>query len=278
MPASAPYDPPLRTLKTPSGPVSYTIEGEPEAPAVLCVHGAPGSVRDFRYLGPQLARRGLRVIRVDSPGFGGTHHATSAGHSSRGRAVFLRRFATALGLERFAIAAHSLGGGAALVLGGLHPDRVLGLCLINSVGVERHKGLTVPEGAHRAMARAWGVPPVARRMIPAARRQVKALGFAGVESWQAEEFRVLFQLLGEQDFGLHRKSARRVRSPVLVASADDDPFIEPARAHALVNALGPHATAAHLRFARGGHYLQKHEAVRIAEVFASLLLDGRDQS
>jgi pimeloyl-ACP methyl ester carboxylesterase len=39
-----------------------------------------------------------------------------------------------LGLERFVLVGHSMGGGAALVYAGDHPDRVAGLLLVDPIG------------------------------------------------------------------------------------------------------------------------------------------------
>jgi len=43
-------DPEPRLLPLPHGPVAYVDEGPRGAPALVVVHGIPGSVRDFRYL------------------------------------------------------------------------------------------------------------------------------------------------------------------------------------------------------------------------------------
>src|SRR5262249_17299055 len=108
-------DPEPRRIELPHGVLAYTDEGPPDAPALIAVHGIPGSGRDFRYLAPQLTPA-LRVLRVDLPGFGGSAPVADAVASLRGRARVVLALADALGLERFAVAGHSMGGGAALVL------------------------------------------------------------------------------------------------------------------------------------------------------------------
>ena len=57
--------------------LAYTDEGT--GPVVLAIHGCPGSVRDWRWLGHPLASH-FRLIRLDLPGFG----ETPLGHSPRG--------------------------------------------------------------------------------------------------------------------------------------------------------------------------------------------------
>src|SRR5262249_23338585 len=108
-------DPEPRRLDLPHGVLAYTDEGPRGAPALIAVHGIPGSGRDFRYLAPQLTPD-VRVLRVDLPGFGGSAPVEDAVATLRGRARVVLALADALGLERFAVAGHSMGGGAALVL------------------------------------------------------------------------------------------------------------------------------------------------------------------
>ena len=67
-----PSDPPVLTLQLPGGPVGYTDVGD--GPVVVALHGAPGSVRDWRWLGPLLEPR-IRLVRVDMPGYGDTPRA-----------------------------------------------------------------------------------------------------------------------------------------------------------------------------------------------------------
>ena len=64
-----PSDPPLRQLAKEAGALSYTDEGT--GVPLVCLHGGPGSVRDFRWIAPVLTEH-FRVIRTEQPGFGGT--------------------------------------------------------------------------------------------------------------------------------------------------------------------------------------------------------------
>ena len=74
----APSDHTVHKLALPSGgTLAYCDSGEPghpNAPLVVCLHGAPGSQRDWRYLAAELENASgafpCRVVRVDMPGFG----------------------------------------------------------------------------------------------------------------------------------------------------------------------------------------------------------------
>jgi pimeloyl-ACP methyl ester carboxylesterase len=54
------------------GVTAFKDEGS--GPVLICIHGIPGSSRDFRWLTPVLVPH-LRVLRIDLPGFGKTQRA-----------------------------------------------------------------------------------------------------------------------------------------------------------------------------------------------------------
>ena len=93
------------------GPAAMLDVGE--GPAVLCVHGLPGSYRDFRWLAEPLVGH-ARLIAVDLPGFGQTPVQTCPDPSPEGRAAFVLEVMDALGLDRPLLVGHSMGGVVAL--------------------------------------------------------------------------------------------------------------------------------------------------------------------
>jgi len=111
--------------------IHWVETGRTGAPAVIFVHGSPGSWSAFeRYLeDPELAAR-FRLISVDRPGFG---------RSGLGRAMpSLRRQAEALAAvwrdweegRRALLVGHSLGGPVAARMAARAPERVAGLLLL----------------------------------------------------------------------------------------------------------------------------------------------------
>lgn len=268
-----PTDPEPQALPLFSGPVTVAAEGDPKAPACLLVHGAPGSGRDFRYLAPALAARGLYAVRLDLPGFGATPRQTWPRMDPAGRAGLLSAVASALGLSRFAVVGHSIGGPAALLCAALFPKQVLALALVNSVGTSRHRGLSAPEHLSRPLGRALRSPRLAPHLVPLLQEGYRQLGFRDVDALDAEALALHADIVGGLDFQLHRWAARTARCPVLIASANDDPLIEPRASFHLAGAFSPSAVVRHLHFQAGGHYLQKHEAARIALHVAEMIAD-----
>ena len=259
-----PTDPPTRLLDTAVGPVSVAEEGRLGAPAILCGHGIPGSVRDFRYLGPELAEH-WHVVRLDLPGFGGSPGVP--GTTVADWAAALGAVADALELERPALLAHSFSGGAVILAAAAHPERYRGVALLASLGVSTHRALRFP-------------PQVYRRLVPVARQRVLGAGLTialrGVYRSiglppPASRSEVLLHLglIASVDFDALAAAARSIPLPVLAVSARDDRLSEPAVQDELA-ALFPNVER--LVFGSGGHHLQKTRADEVAAAVTRRLL------
>jgi pimeloyl-ACP methyl ester carboxylesterase len=260
-------DPAPRRLDLAQGALTYTDEGPPEAPAILAVHGVPGSGRDFRYLAPQLTTA-LRVVRIDLPGFGGSAPVADAVATLGGRARVVLAVADALGLRRFAVMGHSMGGGAALAAAAGHPERVAQLVLIASLGLRVHRGLGAPPAVFAALSRALSVPGLGRLMLPWLRAQYRRRRFPGADDKTLAEFAIQIRALSAPDFAWMRALVRRPLPPTLVAYAPDDHLIETEIAQELAAAL-PGARV--LAFPDGGHNIQKTRAVELGAAIRELV-------
>jgi pimeloyl-ACP methyl ester carboxylesterase len=103
-------------------------------PPVVLVHGASGNLEDQRLaLGNRLAAD-RRVVLVDRPGSGWSDRPDGAGDASPARQVALIVEALdRLGIERFVLVGHSLGGAIATAFALAHPERLAGLVLVAPV-------------------------------------------------------------------------------------------------------------------------------------------------
>lgn len=252
-----PSDPPLRRGTLDGRAITWVDAGPRDGPCVAMIHGLPGSHRDFRWLAPPLERAGLRVLRLDMPGFGGTDH--SPPQLSALAEHVLRRL-DHLELDRVVLLGHSLGGPQALIAASRDPDRVRGLALIASVGLRRHRGLRNTKGipsVNRGLR-----TPILRR--PLMRVVAAAFHRAGFPASTADhEIRRSLEIVEALDFRVINNATTALRVPTLLASCDDDPLVEPAIGEELGRACpsGPR-----LRFDSGGHNLQKSRACEITEV------------
>jgi pimeloyl-ACP methyl ester carboxylesterase len=252
-------DPEPQRAALPHGVVTYTDEGPAAAPVLIAVHGIPGSVRDFRYLAPQLLPA-RRVVRVDLPGFGGSAPVADAIRTLPGRARVVVALADVLGIDRFTILGHSMGGGTALVVASEHATRVSGLVLVASLALRLHRGLGAPPRSFGWVARALETPGLRRLLLPWVRHGYRKRRFPGAEEKTAGDFAHLLHALSAVDFEVMRAAVRRPLPPTLIAYARDDHMIETEVAEELAAAL-PGARV--LAFDEGGHNIQKTRAVEL---------------
>lgn len=228
------------------------------------IHGLPGSSRDFRWLASALGDR-VRTIRVEQPGFGQTPHETESGTTLAHRARFAIEAIDALGLDRFAVLGHSIGGPVAMAVAAAAPARVTALALLASVGLHPHR-LARKTPRHPDLARLLSLRLVQRAVLPGMRRGFRAVGFpASTPDGELIQCTRVFSRLSFED---NRRAAFGVRAPTLIAWADDDRLVEPAIGLSLSPVLpaGPR-----LAFPEGGHNIQKTHAVELADALVAHL-------
>ncbi len=106
--------------------VSYIDEGAGEP--VILIHGIPTWGYLWHKLIPVLSEQN-RVIAPDLIGFGYSDKSDNFDRSIARQAELLDAWMENLGIESANIVAHDIGGGAALRLATLFPNRVKKLCL-----------------------------------------------------------------------------------------------------------------------------------------------------
>jgi pimeloyl-ACP methyl ester carboxylesterase/glycosidase len=101
--------------------------GDPTGRPVFLLHGMPGS----RLLCPDVAlteAAGVRLIAFDRPGYGGSDRKAGRRIVDGGQDIL--DVATALGLDRFAVAGWSSGGPYALACAAVAPERVTAVAVV----------------------------------------------------------------------------------------------------------------------------------------------------
>jgi len=122
-----------RTLRA-AGLDTFVREQGEGAPVVL-LHGASTSSFMYRKVLPLLAARGLRAIAFDLPGQGLAERPAAGAfdYTWTGLGRFARAAVDALGLGRFHLVVHDVGGPIGFELAAAQPARVRSLTLLNTL-------------------------------------------------------------------------------------------------------------------------------------------------
>ena len=111
----------------------YVEWGDPDAPALILVHGGRDNCRSWDWVAQEFCDE-WRVIAPDLRGHGDSAWATDGGYSMDSFVYDLAELVLVLGLDKAWIVAHSLGGNIALRYAGIYPEKVAKLVSIEGLG------------------------------------------------------------------------------------------------------------------------------------------------
>jgi pimeloyl-ACP methyl ester carboxylesterase len=256
-------------LTAPAAVPAARVEGH--GPAVLLLHGQPGSGADWHGVADLLRDRHTVVV-PDRPGYGRTG-GRAVGFSGNARAALA--LLDSHGIESAAVAGHSWGAGVALDMAIEAPERVRSLALIAPVtpldrlGVidrllaDPRIGPRAAYAAMRALGFALERSPLRRRLsalLPgygSDRAQDLAREWRDGRAWRS--FYVEQRALVDELPGLRpRIGAVRARTTIVVA--DRDRVADPANARELAAAIGARV----VEIPGAGHLLPMREPERVA--------------
>jgi pimeloyl-ACP methyl ester carboxylesterase len=100
---------------------------------VVFVHSLAGNLSQWAKQLEHL-RPTRRAVAFDFRGHGQSERPKDGDYSITGMADDIAAVADTLGLARFVLVGHSMGGGVALTYAGAHPERVAGLLLVDPIG------------------------------------------------------------------------------------------------------------------------------------------------
>jgi pimeloyl-ACP methyl ester carboxylesterase len=247
----------------------YRSFGEPGPgkPNVVLVHGFANSLQTFRLLAPLLAQH-FYVITVDAPGFGLSAKPADREYGNGAQAQVISDFASALGLRRYVIGGHSMGGTLAVYVAAKDP-RVSGMVLMNpgiiTTGVPpitQYLVFPLP----RAMAKTFGTREFRERFL---RRSF--LDPAIVTPQVMEDMMLaprsegylagMTAMMGQYETGDEPRMASQVKVPTLIAWGMQDRSKKPGELDELQRLIpGSHA----VRIENSGHYVQEEQPEAVA--------------
>ncbi len=176
---------------------------------IVLLHGSPGRKDDFGRLAPVLAQH-ARVIVPDLPGFGSSTR-TLPDYSFRAHAVYVRQLLDQLGIGRTHVLGFSMGGGVALNLTDVAPERVASLTMLSAIGVQEME-LTGDYYVNHAV---HGVQLIALWLLHEATPHMGRLDNAMLDVPYARNF-------FDSDQRPLRNILRRVTVPTLIVHGTDD--------------------------------------------------------
>ncbi len=258
-------------------------EGTPTDPPVVCLHGVPASSYLYRKVVGELAQRGLRGIAFDLPGLGLADRPADFDYSWTGLGAFAVRTVESLGLDRFHLVVHDIGGPVGFELAAALPDRVASLTVLDTVvAVESFRRPWVMEPfAHRGLGQAWLAGMRPRAFVALMRR----IGVEQQEKVSDAELAAYVPLLRGDDKGaaflkimrgfertaekerLYRSVLARPGRPVQVIWGRRDPALRLSRQGQQVAAIAGVSVQA----VEGRHFLQEDNADRIADAVERLI-------
>src|SRR5579862_3359936 len=118
------------------GIVTRVIEGgEPDAPAVLFIHGMGARADRWTLNLGAAADAGFRAVALDLPGHGFATKGTGPDYSVGGYATFVVDALDALGIPSASVVGTSLGANVAGEVACREPERVRALLLVGALGL-----------------------------------------------------------------------------------------------------------------------------------------------
>jgi pimeloyl-ACP methyl ester carboxylesterase len=224
-----------KVIELPDGDLNYVEAGDRDDPAIVLLHGYACSLRWWDRVAPALANRGLRVIRFDLLGHGGSEMPRD-GYGMDDQARLVAEALRKLRVRRAVVVGHSMGGTVASALVEQEPRLVRKVAVLDTPPREGY----VDTALLRRLSTWPVVGELTRRFTP------DAVIKAGLDSAFADDVDVPDQFVDDLDgmtFSAYDKSSaeagdfveekpnsERVREagvPLLVIFGTEDEIVDP---------------------------------------------------
>ena len=118
-----------------AGDTRWVYDEGGDGPTIVLLHGFASDRSVWLKTAKELTPH-FHVIIPDLPGWGDSSRSTQANYTIDAQALRLDSFVNTLGLQRFVLVGHSMGGAIAAVYASEHPEHVSGLALVDSFGLK----------------------------------------------------------------------------------------------------------------------------------------------
>jgi pimeloyl-ACP methyl ester carboxylesterase len=243
--------------------VYYKETGPQGAPALLLLHGFGSSLQAWDDWSLKLEQK-YRLIRLDLPGFGLTGASPANDYSEEKDLAILTHFVDKLGLEKFSVVGHSMGGKMAWSLAASQPERVQALVLMAPDGFPETKDIgTKPYEVPAIMGLIKFVLPkyLVRKSIEPAFSDADALNDALVNRYfdMLRAPGVRGAILERSNQTIYTDPVPRlkaIKAPTLLIWGEQDQMIPSTNAQSYANVLSNSTT---VLIPKLGHLLQEEQ-------------------
>ena len=227
-----------KDVRLPNGVrLAYVELGNPAGKPLLLLHGYTDSSRSWSLMVPYLSN--YRLLIPDQRGHGASD-APACCYSTSVLADDARLFLDALGVERAAVAGHSMGSMVAIAMAAEHPERVSKVILIGSTALvpvkrgdwlfDQVAALKTPLDPSSQFMRDWHP---ANQPTPVDATFAKAV----MDELLVIPLHVWRSVMRELAYVPVGRHAEDVKAPVLVLSGGKDPLFPPEHHASLIKAF-----------------------------------------
>ncbi|MBS1869640.1 MAG: alpha/beta hydrolase [Actinobacteria bacterium] len=258
------------------------LEHPGKGPAVVLLHGLPGTAQDFDAVVARLP--GRRTVAIDRPGFG---FSSGGYHPFAEQLATIRALLRTLHLGRVVLVGHSYGGTLALAYAEQRPQDVRGLVLVDAAAAGQRSSAFKRAQSRLVQALSWPVvQPLADvtfsqllRTVSAKQGDAQAFDPGAIDPAHEQRLLALNMQHGDLDAytgeQLHADDAiagvderlASIEAPAVVIQGDADKLVAPQHGRRLA-ALLPHARLVMLR---GGHMQTYVHPAAVAAAVRELL-------
>jgi len=254
----------IATLDVRPDSADSTDSADDRTPIIL-LHGSPGSNREVSQLTHLLGAR-RRAIAPDLPGFGGSTHDVPD-YSFLAHARYVLELMDSLGIRKANVLGFSMGGGVAISMAGLAPDRIESLTLLSAIGAQEYELLGDYYLNHTIhglqLAGLWLLREAVPHFGPPDGGLFGMLNVEYARNFYDSDQRPLRGIL------------RRFGGPALIIQGNRDPLVQPAIATEHARLL-PQSELVMFRDPAANHFMAFARASELAPVL-DRFLDSVDQ-
>lgn len=269
--------------------IKYYESGLRNDPVILAVHGAPGSLDNFKEFAQSISTFGYRFICPEFPGYSNSKIDDSASYidSTECRVELITSFINCLSISKIlCVIGHSFGSAAALNLAA-NKSNILSAAFFNGMGLTPHRALR-PFWAIRALAIVLSLPFTSKAVNLFLPNFINKRGFSVTDDQGLANAIKGFKTINFENIRKDSNILRESGKPVLLASSENDKIIEASivRDYASYMAISQISTYdAQLQlqglgkclgsqlhmFERGGHMVHRAHHKFLAEILDHML-------